>query len=242
MSFTGEQIQQLAAPLDGSKVKTRPQGRQQVSYLEGWQVIDFANEVFGFDGWSRETVLAECVSQQEKNLSSGSGWGVTYTAKVKVTVGNVVREGFGAGSGNDRDLGQAHESAIKEAETDAMKRALMTFGYGFGLALYDKTQANVENGNSHQGSSGNRSSSTPKPSRKAQSAKPSAENTPFVEGAKELAQYGKENGLTAQEIKGFCSENNLPTKGSDFTTKAQVDTLAALIQDAIQNKSQEQAA
>jgi DNA repair and recombination protein RAD52 len=41
------------------------------------------------------------------------------------------------------DLGQAHESAIKEAETDAMKRALMTFGNPFGLALYDKEQANV---------------------------------------------------------------------------------------------------
>ncbi|MDM7954732.1 MAG: Rad52/Rad22 family DNA repair protein [Cyanobium sp. CZS 25K] len=35
-------------------------------------------------------------------------------------------------------MGQAHESALKEAETDAMKRALMTFGHPFGLALYDK--------------------------------------------------------------------------------------------------------
>jgi hypothetical protein len=30
------------------------------------------------------------------------------------------REGSGAGHGIDVDLGQAHESAIKEAETDAM--------------------------------------------------------------------------------------------------------------------------
>jgi hypothetical protein len=41
------------------------------------------------------------------------------------------------------DLGLAHESALKEAETDAMKRALMTFGNPFGLALYDKEQRNV---------------------------------------------------------------------------------------------------
>ena len=41
------------------------------------------------------------------------------------------------------DLGQAHESALKEAETDAMKRALMTFGNPFGLALYDKAQRQV---------------------------------------------------------------------------------------------------
>ena len=41
------------------------------------------------------------------------------------------------------DLGLAHESALKEAETDAMKRALMTFGNPFGLALYDREQRNV---------------------------------------------------------------------------------------------------
>jgi hypothetical protein len=55
----------------------------------------------------------------------------------------LVREGSGAGHGIDVDLGQAHESALKEAETDAMKRALMTFGNPFGLALYDKAQRQV---------------------------------------------------------------------------------------------------
>jgi recombination DNA repair RAD52 pathway protein len=55
----------------------------------------------------------------------------------------LVREGSGAGHGIDLDLGQAHESALKEAETDAMKRALMTFGNPFGLALYDKRQREV---------------------------------------------------------------------------------------------------
>jgi hypothetical protein len=40
-------------------------------------------------------------------------------------------------------LGEAHENALKEAETDATKRALTTFGNLFGLALYDKAQAGV---------------------------------------------------------------------------------------------------
>ena len=67
---------------------------------------------------------------------------------MRVTVGGpglplVIREGCGAGHGIDTDLGQAHESALKEAETDAMKRALMTFGNPFGLALYDKQQREV---------------------------------------------------------------------------------------------------
>jgi hypothetical protein len=35
------------------------------------------------------------------------------------------------------------ESAIKEAETDAMKRALATFGNPFGLALYDRERRGV---------------------------------------------------------------------------------------------------
>jgi hypothetical protein len=58
----------------------------------------------------------------------------------------LIREGCGAGHGIDTDLGQAHESALKEAETDAMKRALMTFGNAFGLALYDKQQREVTGG------------------------------------------------------------------------------------------------
>jgi hypothetical protein len=79
---------------------------------------------------------------------------VTYIARVSITVGTLVREGTGAGHGIDTDLGLAHESAIKEAETDAMKRALMTFGNPFGLALYDKSQRQVS-GNGQQLSQGN---------------------------------------------------------------------------------------
>jgi len=38
-------------------------------------------------------------------------------------------------------VGDKHESAIKEAESDARKRALMQFGDQFGLSLYDKDKA-----------------------------------------------------------------------------------------------------
>jgi hypothetical protein len=40
-------------------------------------------------------------------------------------------------------IGEAHERASKEAETDGMKRALATFGNPFGLALYDPEKRNV---------------------------------------------------------------------------------------------------
>jgi hypothetical protein len=113
-------------------------------------VIAEANRIFGFDGWQRQTIAVRCVAQAERTIGRDQkpGWGVTYTARVRVTVTAggltpLVREGSGAGHGIDVDLGQAHESALKEAETDAMKRALMTFGNPFGLALYDKRQREV---------------------------------------------------------------------------------------------------
>jgi DNA recombination protein Rad52 len=151
-TFSAEQITALSAPLDRAKVRQRRQGRSQVSYLEGWQVIAEANRIFGFDGWQRETVALRCVHQAERLIGEEQrpGWGVTYTARVRISVSAstagqpaLIREGCGAGHGIDIDLGQAHESALKEAETDAMKRALMTFGNAFGLALYDKQQREV---------------------------------------------------------------------------------------------------
>ncbi|MCP9860353.1 MULTISPECIES: RAD52 family DNA repair protein [unclassified Cyanobium] len=152
-ALTAEQVAALAAPLSRANVKQRDQGRGKVSYIEGWVAIAEANRIFGFDGWQRETVALQCVSQAERRIGrepskpsdppQRDGWGVTYTARVRVIVAGIVREGSGAGHGIDVDLGQAHESALKEAETDAMKRALMTFGNPFGLALYDKQQRQV---------------------------------------------------------------------------------------------------
>jgi DNA repair and recombination protein RAD52 len=151
--FTDQQKKDLAAPLITANVKKNPRG---YSYVEAWHAINEANRIFGFDGWARETVETKCVSEKERQIGKTDskpgypGWGVSYIAKVRVSVTSgddvIVREGSGAGHGIDRDLGLAHESALKEAESDAMKRALMTFGNPFGLALYDKTQANVSDG------------------------------------------------------------------------------------------------
>jgi DNA recombination protein Rad52 len=135
--------------LDRANVRQREQGRSRVSYLEGWQVIAEANRIFGYDGWERSTLISRCVAEHERPIGRDrkSGWGVTYIARVRITItaGNrtLIREGSGAGHGIDADLGLAHESALKEAETDATKRALMTFGNPFGLALYDKQQRQV---------------------------------------------------------------------------------------------------
>src|SRR5262249_50531634 len=54
---------------------------------------------------------------------------------------NVTREGSGACEASAATAGQAHELALKGAETDATKRA--PFGNPFGLALYDPEQNGV---------------------------------------------------------------------------------------------------
>lgn len=145
--FDEKQVKALSAPLNREHVKQRDQSGRKLSYIEGWHAIAEANRIFGYDAWTRETLETRMVAEAARKIgrppNTRDGWGVSYIARVRVTVGTIVREGIGAGHGIDADLGLAHESAIKEAETDAMKRALMTFGNPFGLALYDKTQAMV---------------------------------------------------------------------------------------------------
>jgi DNA repair and recombination protein RAD52 len=149
MTFSTDQHEMLTAPLDKARVATREQGGKTLSYIEAWHAIAEANRIFGFGQWDRETVelrqLGEPRVTQDKYGKDQMRVG--YSARVRITVragdSVIVREGCGFGSGIDKDTDQAHESALKEAESDAMKRALMTFGNPFGLALYDKTQANV---------------------------------------------------------------------------------------------------
>ena len=140
MTFTDTQRADLAAPLNRDHVAQRKQGGGNVSYIEGWHAIAEANRIFGFDGWTRETVELKLLGEPRSVDGKAR---VEYLARVRITAGGVIRDGSGFGQGIDKDVGQAHESALKEAETDAMKRALMTFGNPFGLALYDKTQSNV---------------------------------------------------------------------------------------------------
>jgi hypothetical protein len=158
--FSSEQIAALSAPLSRNQISSRKQGRGQVAYLKSFVVLNAANRIFGFDGWQRQTLSCRCVAQAERLIGDDHkpGWGVTYIARVRITVaagsqGLLIREGTGAGHGIDTDLGLAHESAIKEAETDAMKRALVTFGNPFGLALYDKSQRQVRGAAPAQGQS-----------------------------------------------------------------------------------------
>jgi Rad52/22 family double-strand break repair protein len=143
MALTDAQVRQLRAKLEAKHVKTRKANGADLHYVEGWYVIAEANRIFGYDAWDRRTLGSRCVWSGY----SGVYHEAAYIAKVRVSVraGNItiVREGSGTGEGKAPTPGQAHDLALKSAETDATKRALATFGNPFGLALYDREQAGV---------------------------------------------------------------------------------------------------
>ena len=143
MALSNIQVRQLRAKLEGKHVKTRKANGTDLHYVEGWHVIAEANRIFGYDAWDRRTLASHCVWSG----ASGAHYAAAYTAKVRVSVRagdiTIVREGSGTGEGNAPTPGQAHELALKGAETDATKRALATFGNPFGLALYDREQLGV---------------------------------------------------------------------------------------------------
>ena len=146
MGLSAKQIQALRRNLDGRQVRTREANGREISYIEGWFAISEANRIFGFDGWSRETIDSRCVLARENRGT----FVAVYVAKVRITVqasgAMVVREGHGSGEGRGNSPGEVHDIALKAAETDASKRAFATFGKPFGLELYrqGRTSGNLQ--------------------------------------------------------------------------------------------------
>ena len=136
MGFSAKQVKALRRNLDQRYVRTREANGRELSYIEGWYAILEANRIFGFDGWSRETVESRCVLARENR----GAFLAVYTARVRISVqangSTIIREGHGSGEGRGASPGEVHDTALKAAETDATKRALATFGKPFGLALY----------------------------------------------------------------------------------------------------------
>jgi Rad52/22 family double-strand break repair protein len=143
MALTDTQVRRLRAKLEVKHVRTRKANGVDLHYVEGWHVIAEANRIFGYDAWDRRTLAIRCVWSG----AVGAYHEAAYTAKVRVSVRaadiTIVREGSGSGEAKAPTPGEAHELALKGAETDATKRALATFGNPFGLALYDREQVGV---------------------------------------------------------------------------------------------------
>jgi DNA repair and recombination protein RAD52 len=139
--FTAQEIATLQSRLNkqlGPEYISTRQGAGgiKVPYLAAEKVINLANEVFGFNGWSSEVrnVHIDYVEEKEGKVSMNCSVIMRVTLK-----DGTYHEDIGCGSmENSRSKAAAFDKAKKEAATDAMKRALRSFGNVLGNCLYDK--------------------------------------------------------------------------------------------------------
>ncbi len=140
--FNEKQNQVLAYELDSSRIKSRSKGNISLSYLEGFDIIETANKIFGYGNWDYSTKL-ELVSQE---MNQNQNHVICYKALVTVAVHDlshskhISREDVGFGTGIAKTLADAHEGGAKESVTDAIKRAMRSFGNQFGNSLYNKSR------------------------------------------------------------------------------------------------------
>lgn len=143
--LTDKQKQELAMDLPADWIKSRKAGGGSVDYLDGYRVLEQANAIFEHE-WSYEVIAGpEVVYQSPPDAKRFTR---VYQAKVRVRVGDVVREDVGcdqvdADPGNGAAITSGIDKAVKGCVTDATKRALRTFGPRLGLALYDKNRSAV---------------------------------------------------------------------------------------------------
>src|SRR6476661_7028793 len=115
MAFTDRQVRLLAGKLNARHAKSRATRDGAIlAYIEGWHAIAEANRIFGFDGWDRETVSAQCIWHDPMGRgTNGKQYCCAYSARVRITVragtASVVREGSGVGHGEAATPGEAHE-------------------------------------------------------------------------------------------------------------------------------------
>ena len=127
--------QALSQPLEPALVSQRKgRGGRVFDYLEGHVVIDQANRIFGYGGWGVELV-GDVTLRRIETVDARTGEvtvSQAYSAPVRVTVaGSLPRTDIGFHPVTD-ETQDGHDTAIKAAVTDGMKRAFRSFGGQFG--------------------------------------------------------------------------------------------------------------
>ncbi|KAK0449852.1 Rad52/22 double-strand break repair protein, partial [Desarmillaria tabescens] len=136
--------QKLTQKLGPEYISTRPGpgGGPKLTYAEGWKIINLANEVFGFDGWSSSIVTMSTDFLDFDETTRRYSIGITAVVRVTLVASGSFHEDVGYGMvENTKSKGQGLDKCKKEAVTDGLKRALRNFGNLLGNCLYDKGYA-----------------------------------------------------------------------------------------------------
>lgn len=189
----------LEEALAPERVVMDPKGNIFGTYLEGYDVIDTANRIFGYDGWSvtGDVEWLPDIGAFKATVSVHVGHGDVVVTKTDTTTIPAPRYGKShelAGQINPSTL----ETASKDCFTTAMKRAFRMFGNQFGNELYDKTSDYHEIAKQNMGVT----SSTSKPAAKKTV---SSESVPCEECGKAIKGSEK---YTLDQIIGFSKNKN----------------------------------
>ncbi|XP_078272620.1 DNA repair protein RAD52 homolog isoform X3 [Rhinoraja longicauda] len=146
--YTAEEYQAIQSALQRrlgpEYISQRPAGGgQKVCYIEGHRVINLANELFGYNGWSHS------ITQQNVDfvdLINGKFYvGVSAFIKVQLKDGCFHEDvGYGVSEGL-KSKALSLEKARKEAVTDGLKRSLRSFGNALGNCILDKEYLRMVN-------------------------------------------------------------------------------------------------
>lgn len=138
--LTEPQLKILLSPVNPKRV-----GQVRgMAHMEAWDIRRQLIRIFGFGGYSTETIALDLVAEHEKKQGDRSRWTVVYRAQVRLTVyaadGSQLGcwdDGAAGDSVNQPSLGDAHDMAMKTALSQALKRCATNLGDQFGLSLYN---------------------------------------------------------------------------------------------------------
>lgn len=150
--LTEQQVGFLLQPINGNRVRNL----RGMAHLEAWDVRRQLIRIFGFDGFTVETLSLELVHErgdQRKKKNSNdtyTAWTIVYRAQVRLTIkttdGRVIATFEDAAAGdavNQPSVGDAHDLAMKTALSQALKRCAVNLGDQFGLSLYNDGSRNA---------------------------------------------------------------------------------------------------
>ena len=117
-------------------------GGKSLSYVEAWDIKAHLNRIFGFCNWSAD-VLDAALAFEDKNEKGN--WEVAYKVILRLRIHaddalalqDATYTEAAVGSASLPRRSDAHDMAIKTAESDALKRAAINLGDQFGLSLYN---------------------------------------------------------------------------------------------------------
>lgn len=144
VKLSDQQVAFLMRGLYPARVSRDPKG---FSHLEAWDIRRYLIRVFGFGGFDTDqqdmTMIRE-IEIPAEHPNGKSRWTVIYRATVLLTVkvdGVELGHWHGTASGagqNLPNLADAHDLAMKVADSQALKRAAINLGDAFGLSLYNE--------------------------------------------------------------------------------------------------------